>query len=114
MPTKLHKAISLILSVWVLLFVFLSASHIDHTHDLLPVEQSMCDEDCNKPEHRSENESCDWFIAQRVISNDELQLNTFGINNDFTSIIIPFDKDHFHSNFNLETYSTRAPPTLSL
>ena len=75
MPTKLHKAISLILSVWVLLFVFLSASHIDHTHDLLPVEQSMCDEDCNKPEHRSENESCDWFIAQRVISNDEFQLN---------------------------------------
>lgn len=114
MPTKLHKAISLILSVWVLLFVFLSASHIDHTHDLLPVEQSMCDEDCNKTEHRTEGESCDWFIAQRVISNDELQLNSFGINNDFTSIIIPFDKDHFHSNFNLETYSTRAPPTLSL
>ena len=114
MPTKLHKAISLILSVWVLLFVFLSASHIDHTHDLLPVEQSMCDENCNKTEHRTEGESCDWFIAQRVISNDELQLNSFCINNDFTSIIIPFDKDHFHSNFNLETYSTRAPPTLSL
>jgi len=114
MPTKLHKAISLFLSVWVLLFVFLSASHIDHSHDLLPVEQSMCDENCNKPDHRTEGESCDWFIAQRVISNDELQLNSFCINNDFTSIIIPFDKDHFHSNFILETYSTRAPPTLSL
>ena len=114
MPTKLHKAISLILSVWVLLFVFLSASHIDHSHDLLPVEQSMCDEDCNKPEHRSENESCDWFIAQRVISNDEFQLNSFCFSIDFSSIIIPFDKNHLHSNFKHETYSTRAPPTLSL
>ena len=114
MSSKSQKVISFFLSAWLCLFVFLSASHINHSHDLLPVEQSMCDEDCNKTEHRTEGESCDWFIAQRVISNDELQLKSFCINNDFTSIIIPFDKDHFHSNFNLETYSTRAPPTLSL
>ena len=68
-----------------LLYFFLHA-HIDHTHDLLPVEQSMCDENCNEKEHRSENESCDWFIAQRVISNDEFQLNSFFFSIDFSTI----------------------------
>ena len=114
MSSKSQKVISFFLSAWLCLFVFLSASHINHSHDLLPVEQSMCDEDCNKTEHRTEGESCDWFIAQRVISNDEFQLNSFCFSIDFSTIIILFDKNHLYSNFKHETYSTRAPPTLSL
>ena len=110
MPSKFHKVISLFLSAWLCLFVFLSAAHIDHSHELLPVEQSMCDEDCNKKEHRTEGESCDWFIAQRIISNDEIQLNSFYFNLNLFSIVIPHETHHVCANFSRETNSTRAPP----
>ena len=114
MPPKFHKIISLFLSAWLCLFVFLSAAHIDHSHELLPVEQSMCDEDCNKKEHRTEGESCDWFIAQRIISNDEIQLNSFYFNLNLFSIVIPHETHHVCANFSSETNSTRAPPILPL
>ena len=56
------------------------------------------------------------ILESMLIPNEKIIWSSKNSNSsiDFSSIIIPFDKNHLHSNFKHETYSTRAPPTLSL
>jgi hypothetical protein len=67
--SKVNQFTSLVLTLWLTVFTQLSVLHVGHAHELLPVEQSMCDENCDDSSHDKAGDSCDWFIANRLITH---------------------------------------------
>ena len=106
------KITSSFLIVWLSAFTILSVLHIGHAHDLLPVEQYMCDQDCDDSSHRSAGDKCEWFTTKRLdahsgslIANSPSALLVFIYK---TPIIFEI----FYSSPEHVIFSTRAPPVL--
>jgi hypothetical protein len=111
---KFKKITSLFLILWLSVFTQLSVLHAGHSHDLLPLEQNMCDQDCADSTHRKAGESCEWFVAQRLVSYSESFLEDSS-----TSLLIfiaevpKFSEIHYISPEH-EIFSSRAPPIFSI
>ena len=110
MPFYLKKITSTFLAVWLILFTLLSVLHDGHAHDIMPVEQSMCDKDCEKESHRKAGESCHWFIANRILidegSFDKCPSEISLVYIDKISKILEI----YYTSPEHEIFSTRAPP----
>ena len=106
------KITSSFLIVWLSAFTVLSVLHIGHTHDLFPVEQYMCDQDCDDSSHRSAGESCDWFTAQRLVAYSGSLL----ADSPSTLLVFIYKTPNifeiFYSSPEHVIFSTRAPPAL--
>ena len=106
------KIISSFLIVWLSAFTILSVLHIGHVHDLLPVEQSMCDQDCDDSSHRSAGNSCEWFTAQRLVAHS----GSFLTNSPSIVLVFiykaPSIFEIFYTSPEHVIFSTRAPPVL--
>ena len=112
MLPSLKKITSSFLIVWLSAFTILSVLHVGHSHDLLPVEQNMCDQDCNDSSHRSAGNSCEWFTAQRLV----VYSGSF-LNDSPSSLLVFIYKAPkifhiFYSSPEHLIFSTRAPPVL--
>ena len=110
MFSGLKKITSSFLAVWLIFFTLLSALHDGHAHDIMPVEQTMCDEHCEKESHRKAGESCHWFTVNRILSDN-------GSLDDTTSDLhlvyidkIPIILEIYYSSPEHGIFSTRAPP----
>ena len=111
MLSKVNQFTSLVLTLWLTIFTQLSVLHLGHAHDLLPVEQNMCDENCDDSAHDKAGDSCDWFIANRLIAHSGSFLDhSSPLYLELTSEVFTNLEFHYfaieHANF-----STRAPPT---
>ena len=109
---NLKKITSTFLAVWLVLFTFLSALHDGHAHDIAPVEQTMCDEHCEKDSHRKAGESCHWFTVNRILSDDG---SLDDISSNFRLVYvdkIPIILEIYYSSPEHGIFSTRAPPKL--
>jgi len=111
---KVKQFISLILALWLGIFTQMSVLHVGHAHDLLPQEQNMCDENCDDSAHDKAGDSCDWFIANRLISHSESFLDHSSPL--FLELISEVFSDLEFHYFAIEhaNFSTRAPPTHSI
>ena len=108
------KVTTSFLIVWLSAFTTLSVLHVGHSHDLLPVEQNMCDQDCNDSSHRSAGDSCDWFTAQRLVAYSGSLL----ADSPSTLLVFIYKTPNifeiFYSSPEHVIFSTRAPPALYL
>ena len=104
---------STLLAVWLILFSSFTTLHHGHTHDLMPVEQSMCDIECEQESHRKAGDSCHWFIANRILTDDgsfdKYPSELFTV---YIDKIQKFLEVHYSSPEHA-ILSTRAPPTFS-
>jgi len=114
MLIKANQSISLFLTLWLGIFTQLSILHLGHGHELLPLDQSICSDDCEDLDHHKAGESCDWFIAKRVIASSSLSTHNFLTQNEYSFIQKWNIKSFIYSNPFFETLSARAPPILSL
>lgn len=106
------KITSSFLIVWLSAFTILSVLHIGHAHDLLPVEQSMCDQDCDDSSHRSAGDRCEWFTTKRLVAHSGSL-----IANSPSALLVfiyktPIIFEIFYSSPEHVIFSTRAPPVL--
>lgn len=110
MSFYLKKITSTFLAVWLILFTLLSVLHDGHAHDIMPVEQSICDNECEKESHRKAGESCHWFIANRILiddgSFDKYPSEIFLVHIDKISKILEI----YYSSPEHAIFSNRAPP----
>ncbi len=110
MLIKANQSISLFLTLWLGIFTQLSTLHMGHGHELLPLDQSICSDDCEDLDHHKAGESCDWFIAKRVIDSSSLSTHNFLTQNEYSFIQKWNIKSFIYSNPFFETLSARAPP----
>ena len=106
------KITSSFLIVWLSAFTILSVLHIGHAHDLFPVEQSMCDQDCDNSSHRSAGDSCEWFTAKRLVAYS----GSFLTQSPSAFLVFIYKTpnviDIFYASPEHVIFSTRAPPAL--
>jgi hypothetical protein len=69
---KFKKTISLFLLLWLSVFTQLSVLHAGHSHDLLPLEKNMCDQDCADSSHRKAGDSCEWLLLKDLFRTASL------------------------------------------
>ena len=110
---KVKKITSFLLTVWLSIFSQLSVIHSGHTHDLFPLEQNMCDQDCEDSTHRKAGDSCEWFIAQRLISHSGLYFEDLTLPILAFAYKVPNILEVFYSSPEHVIFSTRAPPIFS-
>lgn len=107
---KFKKTISLFLLLWLSVFTQLSVLHAGHSHDLLPLEKNMCDQDCADSSHRKAGDSCEWFVAQRLISYSESFLEDSSVSLLIFIAEIPKISEIHYTAPEHEIFSSRAPP----
>ena len=105
------RIISIILAVWMGIFIQISTIHLGHGHDLIPLKHSLCAIDCEEKSHHSVWEACELFMGKRLTNND-------GIISTVDQIPIEFETIHWTPQYFLSTASQnfvhwdRGPPVV--
>ena len=114
MLIKTKQFISLALTLWLGIFTQLSIVHMGHGHELLPLDQSICSDNCEDLDHHKAGDSCDWFIAKRIIASSNVSSHSFLAQKEFSLIHKWNIKSFIYSNPVTKNLSARAPPIISL
>ena len=107
---KVKKITAFLLTIWLSIFSQLSVLHSGHAHDLFPLEQNMCDQNCEDATHFKAKDSCEWFSTQRLILDIGSSFQYLSQSILVFAYKIPNILDVFYSSPEHVIFSTRAPP----